>query len=240
MIKLAQLSDLHLLADPSEQRWELQPQALFDQTLALALQQQPDAILLTGDLVHDESDSGYQRLLDRVSATDLPVLAIPGNHDNPDKIQHYFGDALLQLSSELTVIGLNTHIKGSDCGFLGDEEIQRADSLIKASKGPVLLALHHHPVHIGSAWIDELSLVDNEVFNDLLRQHTNQLLGVVCGHIHQVFETTIHGIPLLSCPSTNRQFLPSAKTFATDTLRPGLRILEVEGGQLTSQVLRLP
>jgi Icc protein len=238
VLKLAQLSDLHLLTDPSEERWGLNPQALFDQVLALALSQQPDALLLTGDLAHEEDQATYQRLQQQLEGYGLPILAIPGNHDNADLIQQTFGEPLLDLD-EVIVIGLNSHIRGSDSGFLGDQELNRAEALIKASHKPVILALHHHPLEVGSAWIDELSLVDADTFNDLVKQQANKIAAVICGHVHQVFESDIGGVPFYSCPSTNRQFKPGAEDFATDELRPGCRIFTVEQGQLRSQVLRI-
>ncbi len=238
MLKLAQLSDLHLLTNPSEDRWGLNPQALFDQVLALAISQQPDALLLTGDLAHEEDLATYQRLQQQLEGYGLPILAIPGNHDNADLIEQTFGEPLLDFD-ELTVIGLNSHIRGSDSGFLGDQELGRAEALIKASDKPVLLALHHHPLEVGSAWIDELSLVDADAFNDLVKQQANKITAVICGHVHQVFESDISGIPFYSCPSTNRQFKPGAKDFTTDDLMPGCRLFTFDQGQLHSQVLRI-
>lgn len=238
MFKIAQLSDLHLLANPSEERWGLNPQACFDAVLALALQQQPDAFLLTGDLVHDETDTGYQRLADRMNACGLPTLAIPGNHDDPEKIQHYFGDAQLNLDG-LNVIGINSHIRGSDCGYLGNEELNRAEALIQQSETPALLAVHHPPIEVGSHWIDELGLADSDALANLLNTHKDKILALVCGHVHQVFESTIHGIPVLTTPSTNRQFLPLADEFATEKIAAGFRLLHVDGNDVESQIFRL-
>lgn len=245
MIKLAQISDLHLLADPSSnpnsKRWGLNPNALFERCLNAALAQQPDALLLTGDLVHDESHAAYQQLAERIKASGVATLAIAGNHDNPTLILEHFGDAHLELSG-LTVIGLNTHIRGSDCGFLGNEELERAQSLIEASTQPVLIALHHPPVAVGSEWIDELGLADAELFTELVKQYQAKLLAIVCGHVHQVFETTLHGVPVLTAPSTNRQFLPKVREFASDDLAPGYRWIELQSNTtspaLSSRVIR--
>ena len=238
MLKIAQLSDLHLLADPTEERWGLNPQASFDGVLALALQHSPDALLLTGDLVHDESDEGYQRLKDRVQACSLPALAIPGNHDDPAKIAPLFGDPKLQLNG-VTVIGLNSHVHGSDSGFLGDQELNRAAQLIENSEQPVLLAIHHPPEEVGSAWIDELGLADAEQLQQLIATYAEKILAITCGHVHQAFESSISGVPVLCSPSTNRQFLPKADAFATEDIAAGFRLHEITAGKHSSQVIRL-
>lgn len=238
MTKIVQISDLHLLEDPSGIRWDLSPQALFDGVLTLALAQKPDALLLTGDLVHDESAAGYQRLAEQVKASGLPVLAIPGNHDDPAKIRAQFGDALLKLN-DVTVIGLDTHIQGSDCGFLGFDQLARLDRLLTESQQPCLVALHHPPLKVGSEWIDELGLADIEDFQTMLEKHRDKVSAVICGHVHQEFTGSLNGIPVLTCPSSNRQFLPGAKAFATDTLAAGFRLLIINNGQFDSQVIRL-
>lgn len=239
MLKIAQLSDLHLFAEPTQAAWDHNPQAQFEAVLDLALKQQPDALLLTGDLVHDESTEGYQQLQQRLHATGLATLAIPGNHDNPELIARYFGKPQLALPG-LTLLGLDSHINGSDCGFLGSDQIQHIDTAISNSQTPVLLAIHHPPIAVGSEWIDALGLADAEDFEQLLSKHQQTIVGVVCGHVHQVHKSQLHGIPLHSCPSTGRQFLPAAKSFATDTLKPGFCLHQWNGKNLKTTVLRLP
>lgn len=239
MTKLAQISDLHLLANPDDIRWDLNPQALFNEVLNLALSEKPDAILLTGDLVHDESSEGYQRLAAQIKATGLPVLAIPGNHDDPAKIRTEFGDALLKLD-RVTLIGLDSHIQGSDCGFLGVDQLTRLEQLISESEQPCLVVLHHPPLKVGSEWIDELGLADSDDLKAILEKHHENVLAILSGHVHQNFSGEIAGIPLLTCPSSNRQFLPGAKDFAIDTKKAGFRLCEIKNGTLKSAVLRLP
>ena len=238
MTKIAQISDLHLLEDPAGIRWDLNPQALFDEVLALALAQKPDALLLTGDLVHDESTAGYQRLAEQAKACGLPVLAIPGNHDDPAKIREFFGDALLELS-DVTVIGLDTHIQGSDCGFLGFEQLARLEQLLTSSEQNCLIVLHHPPLKVGSEWIDELGMADVENLQEILEKHRDKVSAVLSGHVHQEFTGSWAGIPVLTCPSSNRQFLPRAKEFETDSLAAGFRLLNCGDEPFTSQVMRI-
>lgn len=238
MLKLAQLSDLHLLADPEQQRWGLKPEQLFQQVLAAALTEKPNALLLTGDLVHDESTAGYLRLKQQVEASGLPYLAIAGNHDDPEQIRRYFGQPELHLNG-LQVIGLNSHQPGSDAGYLSEAELKRCEAAITASADAVLLAIHHPPFKVGSEWIDELRLSNSQQLLQLIKNHQGKIAGLVCGHVHQVFELQQYGVAMMSCPSTNRQFLPGAKDFACDQLKPGFRLLQFEQAQLNNKVIRL-
>ncbi len=46
----------------------------------------PDAVLLTGDLVHDDA-GGYAMLRERFGDTAAPVHCLPGNHDDPAAVK---------------------------------------------------------------------------------------------------------------------------------------------------------
>ena len=51
---------------------------------------QPDLILLTGDVSEDGSPASYGRVSARLNTVGAPVLALPGNHDNPEVMQRFF------------------------------------------------------------------------------------------------------------------------------------------------------
>lgn len=88
-LKVLQLTDSHLYADPSRCLLGINTLETFDQVLAQALHEQgtPDLLLATGDLVHDASDTGYKRLLGRLKLTGIPTYCLPGNHDLPHKMR---------------------------------------------------------------------------------------------------------------------------------------------------------
>ena len=93
MSTLLQLSDLHLLADSEALYRGIRP----GNALAVALG--PGAasasgvslLLLTGDLVQDESWQGYARLRDLLEPLDTAVALLPGNHDRPTFLRACLG-----------------------------------------------------------------------------------------------------------------------------------------------------
>jgi Icc protein len=102
-----------------------------------------------------------------------------------------------------------------------------------------LVALHHHPVASGSAWMDTMQLENADAFFDLLDRHS-QARGVVFGHIHQTLESEYRGLRILGTPSTCFQFKPGQAQFALDALPPGYRWIELHpDGHITTQVKRL-
>lgn len=61
-LKLLHITDLHLYADPAAEIYGVQTDVSFRAVLESALsddQWQPDAVLITGDLVEDCSRAGY-------------------------------------------------------------------------------------------------------------------------------------------------------------------------------------
>ncbi|MGB1580412.1 MAG: metallophosphoesterase, partial [Nevskiales bacterium] len=159
---LVQLSDPHLYADPGTtyRGWNTD-QALDRLLQALADDGLPtDALLLTGDLAQDEQTATYRRLNSKLAPITAPVYALPGNHDQPQAMREtlqaqYLGVAQL---GNWQLLLLNSHQTGSVNGFLDDQELARAQRFVDQLSGPALIAVHHQPQAIGSAWIDSLGL----------------------------------------------------------------------------------
>lgn len=245
---LIQITDCHLPANPGIRLSGWDNWASLQAVLEDVRQNHPGlgGILLTGDLVHDESEAGYVRLAGLMQTFDVPVFAIPGNHDNPERLRSAF--QALQPNPESGKIGgwrlllLNSHMEGSDCGALGQAQIDRlSDTLAQTPDTPTLVALHHPPTPVGSAWIDALGLLDAAHLLRATSQHP-QIKAVLCGHVHQASETNVDSQRILTTPATTRQFLPKCRSFAVDNTRaPGYRCLYLyPDGRFDTYVHRVP
>lgn len=240
---LVQITDTHLLADPRRRLNGWRVAAAFDAVLAAARRRfpHPDAVLLTGDLVHDESAAGYRWLARRLRGW-APVYAIPGNHDDPAVMARGLRPARV---GGVAALGrwrlhlLDSHVPGRDGGRLGHDQIEHLAEAL--TDHPTLIVVHHPPVAIGTPWIDDLGLDDGDQLRALLRKHP-AVRGVISGHVHQTVDRRVDGWRLLTAPATCRQFLPGSVESAEDPRRaPGYRILRLHpDGRLTSRVLRVP
>ena len=220
----------------------------FHRVLARAKQYQhwpPDLILLTGDLAQEPSAACYQRMQLFLDHLDIPCLCLPGNHDEPDLMRKELHKGNVQVSFQLRLQGwqifcLNTHIPGSEGGAISDLELDwLEDYLAQYPDEPALIALHHHPLPVNSAWMDTM-VVDNAA--ELLARLANypHVRLLVCGHIHQQWEYNQGGMKILSCPSTCFQFMPESDTFAVDELAPGYRWLTLyPDGNVETDIIRL-
>jgi len=220
---LLQLSDPHLLADPSDLYRGIRPA----DALASALRQAaasipgPAMLLLSGDLVQDESWLGYARLRDLLETLTLPVALLPGNHDRPTFLRACLSrrgivaPALVPFGAWWLLL-LDSHCPGRIDGRVSPGQRRWAAAALQEVRGSVLLAMHHPPEdqHDGEGLLDCLAGAGD--------------LRLVCyGHVHRHERRERGAVTLLACPSTARQFTPTQPCPLGRPDDPGGRLLHL-------------
>jgi 3',5'-cyclic-AMP phosphodiesterase len=244
--RLVQITDSHLFADPGGKLLGLTTRSSFEAVLALALGEgaPADALVMTGDLVHDESPEGYDYLSGVLEATGLPCYCIPGNHDRPDLMGQRLGAAAMgQVDSRQlgpwSLLFLDSTRPGQEGGLLAGEQLDWLDGLLAKNPAPSLVFLHQHPISVRSAWMDTMDVANGAELIALCDRHPN-VRALVFGHIHQELDAERGGYRILGAPSTCVQFLPESDDFALDTRPPGYReLLLYPDGRLETWVRRL-
>ena len=242
-----QLTDPHLYADPGGLYDGLNTSESLRAVLTLAQARQwpPDALVLTGDLSQDGSRAAYARLRECIGCLGVPVYCLPGNHDDKDAMRQVLPGGNIHVVVDAPVgewrcVFLDTAVAGREHGHLSAEQIARLDERLSAETGhPALVFMHHHPVVIGSLWMDEIGVDNSPAFFEVLDRHT-QVRAVLWGHIHQEFAALREGVQLLGTPSTCVQFTPRTDRHQRDTLSPGYRWLRLwRDGRLETGIERL-
>lgn len=230
---LLQLSDPHLFAGGAAHLQGVNTEQAFQAVLKHALETHPGAtaLVVTGDLVHDESPAGYQRLANILTDVPLPVHLIPGNHDDPALLHTIAGGNLhtgpVADYADWRIVLLNSRLPGSAGGHLGARELDNLkQALATAADRHVLIALHHNPVATGSAWLDTMTLDNADALFRLIDQYP-RARAMIWGHVHQSQQGQRHGVSLLGCPATCFQFRPASRDFALDDAAPGYRWLNL-------------
>jgi len=246
-LRLAQITDTHLYRDSAGTLLGLNTQASLDAVIALLKQSfwPVDALVLTGDLVHDASVEGYLRLLRQLSELDVPAYCLPGNHDDPLTLSQCLNSGGVStrgnaLVGDWNLVLLDSTRPGMDSGFLDDEQLQMLDaSLLLHPDRHALICLHHQPVPVESTFMDSMRLENPDDLFRVIGRH-RQVRGILWGHVHQAFATRRDSIGLYAAPSTCLQFRPGAERFELDEEPPGFRWLELYGnGRIESGVIRL-
>lgn len=245
-LKILQITDTHLYSDNTGRLLGIDTLESFRAVIEAFVDTgwPPDLILATGDLVHDASATGYHQLADILDDFGVPVYCLPGNHDDPDTMRAHLRGKRVSCPHMVEYKGwrlilMDSVVPGKVGGQLGPEELQRLRKTLETSRLPTLISLHHQPVAVGSAWLDEMGLEDAAAFFDTLAGHP-EVKGLLWGHVHQQFDDQRNGLRLMGTPSTCVQFEPESKEFAVDQRQPGFRLLTLTpDGKVLSEVMRI-
>jgi Icc protein len=215
--RIAQLTDLHLFEDP---RGVLAGVPTWDTFRAVldeldSAREEVDCIVLTGDLAQDEALGTYQMLREVLDERSERYVIVPGNHDDPRKLREVFPELFPDEDGPLTfrltlgawrILGLDSHVPGEVKGRIEPDQIEWLRSELAAGRDhPTLLFMHHPPVPINVAWLDELGLLDRARL--LTEIEAFPQVRVVCaGHVHQESVARIGNAAMYTTPSTCVQF----------------------------------
>ncbi len=245
-LKLVQLTDCHLLADPAADLLGIPT----DQSLQAVIKHiadhhnDADAILVTGDLSQDGSQQSYHCLEKALKPLSAPSFWIPGNHDCSDTLAQFCTDKPL---SEKHIVGeywqilmLDSQVSGQVYGELSRSELAFLErSIAQYPNHHTLVSLHHHPIPIKSQWMDKIGLRNGDQLCDLLAPRQTQNL-IIFGHVHQEIDQQEQDFRALATPSTCIQFRSNSDQFELDTIQPGYRWITLHSnGDIETQVERL-
>jgi len=245
-VRLLHISDPHLFASPQGALRGIPTLASLRAVLAHALDggARYDALLVTGDIVHDEP-GGYRHFRVVMVETGLPVYCLPGNHDVPAALPLAVAGTPVQVGGHVDlgnwrIVLLDSSVPGQAHGRLAAPELERLDGALRDAHGRhVLVGVHHHPVPHDSRWLDSVGLHNAADLFAVADRHAS-VRAIVWGHVHQEFDALRKGTRLLAVPSTCAQFLPHSEQFAIDPAPPGYRRLTLRAdGSIDTEVVRL-
>jgi len=208
-MRIAQITDPHMTAGPSEPGG-YDAAAALAAVLAAVEGLRPDAVLLTGDLAADGRPEEYRRLRALFAASRVPVIAVPGNHDERVAFARELADSAIRVAAgpdlwlelddgPVRLIGLDTLAPDGDAGVLGEAQLAWiADRLGRDDPRGVLIFMHHPPFALGLP-MDWTRCADGDALGRLVLAHP-RVLGVVCGHVHRAARVAWAGTTGGVCP----------------------------------------
>ena len=251
---LLQLSDLHI-REPGKLAYGRLDTAPYLQRAVesvLRLPQQPDAVVITGDLTDFGRATEYAHLRGLIAPLQMPVYLMPGNHDDRDQMRRSFADhtylgqsGFVQFSvvvGNMQLIALDTVDTGSSAGLLCSDRLDwLAQELQNHAHRPVVVAMHHPPFKTLIGHMDEIGLLKGATEMEvLIAQHPN-VERIICGHLHRAIQVRFGGTIAATAPSPAHQvrldLAPEAESLWT--LEPpgfGLHALPT-GGRLVSHTV---
>lgn len=205
------------------------PEESLERILAV-LADPVDVIVHTGDIAEADADGAAERVRDRLADVGVPVLAVPGNHDDPATTRAVFGTDPIELGG-WRIIGADTVIPGEIHGT-AERILDRLDAY---DDRPTVLAIHH-PIRSRSThpWFQ---LVGGDRLLQALRERTH-VRAVLSGHTHQRFEhAEPWGLNHLGGPSTYYGVTHDGNEFAHRMSDIGAQLIELDDETITATAL---
>jgi 3',5'-cyclic-AMP phosphodiesterase len=247
-ISIAQLTDIHLFASENQRLLGMPTTESFQAVIKRLnkLRCELDLLLLTGDLSGDGTPASYENLQTLLNPLQIPTYWLPGNHDRAIAMDDILNLGMLSRRKSFkrgswNFILLNSSIPECAHGDLAPQTLDWLDSELKIlGNNPTVVALHHPPLPVSSAWLDTICLKNPQEFFAVVDRYP-QVKLVLFGHIHQEFQRQRHNVEYLGTPSTCIQFQSKSPTFAINQQPPGFRFLKLyPNGSWETWVERVP
>ena len=243
-MRILQITDPHLFANPDATLMGVNTSATLDQVLGILKSDYLDAncLLVTGDLTQDHSAASYRHLKEKLAPLNMPYFWLCGNHDQPALMNEINPTAMEKqvMLGQWQILLLNTQQDGEVFGHLSQIELEFLDRCLSENQHQhSLLAMHHHPAPVNSRWMDQIMLKNTDELTRILARHHN-IRGIIHGHVHQARDYQLASLPVMATPSTCVQFAPHSEQFRVDTLQPGFRVLDLlPDGKIATHIVRV-
>jgi len=216
-MKFIHISDIHLTS-PGDTIGGRDPRANFEYALTHILKDHRDAelMVITGDLSDWGERRDYEWLKQRIDEFPIPVQLCIGNHDHRATFLSVFPDlrgpdGFVQGVRD-TVAGrclfLDTVEPETHAGRYCEVRQQWLDQRLSEHSGPFFLFMHHNPMptHLGP--MDQIRLLDDAAFRQIVRRHRDNIRHIFFGHCHLPLAGSVSGVPASSLRGTNHASYP--------------------------------
>ena len=195
---IAQITDTHIKLPGKLAYRKVDTAAMLKRCVQelLALEPQPDLVLLTGDLVDLGRPEEYEHLKSILAPIRPRIVAIPGNHDERGAMRDAFRDGgYLPASGPFLQFALDDY----PLRLIGLDRM-----LAERPDTPTLVLMHHPPFVTGIGHMDRIGLEGRDGFAAVMERHA-QVELILCGHLHRTIRAQVGGRPALTCPSPAHQ-----------------------------------
>ena len=227
-MKIHQITDLHVPDEMSDDRFVHVRENVLRQ-FRFTERELPDLLVISGDLTMEDGSEDCCQWISQ-NLPDVPVIVIPGNHDDPRIIEQVFGPWPTQKKyANCNLVFLDTS---------SDELPHDQISILGAldAKHPCLLFLHHPPHLIGSGFMSKNQpLLNHSVAADAIA--VSVVDHVFCGHFHNAATVSCDGFELHLTPSPAFQIALDSESFTMEEFQPAVRTIDIESGCVSTELI---
>jgi Icc protein len=193
---IAQISDTHILARASDHPAVQLRADCLRRCIADINNQQPDAVIFTGDTVQHGQPDEYAHLRELLAPLEAPLYLVPGNRDDKGALRTAFGDhPYLAGNGEFLhyviedhaqrLVAIDSTSPGERKGVFCPARQARLEAVLSEQPNrPTLLFIHHPPFDVDDHYIGGYRRPEEAaMLADVVSRHP-QVEGLICGHVH--------------------------------------------------------
>jgi Icc protein len=193
---LAQISDTHILAPASDHPAAQLRAECLRRCVADMNEQQPDAVIFTGDTVQHGRPEEYAYLRELLAPLEAPLYPVPGNRDDKVALRTAFSDLphlpqsgdflhYVVVDHDLRLIAIDSTSPGERKGvFCPARQAWLDEVLSEQPDRPTVLFIHHPPFDVGDHYVGGYRRPEEATaLADVVSRHP-QVQGLICGHVH--------------------------------------------------------
>jgi 3',5'-cyclic AMP phosphodiesterase CpdA len=209
---IAQISDTHIALDARDA-----DQRVLDLALTVAdineLDPLPDAIVHTGDIVHNGRQDEYAQAVAILEKARAPVYVLAGNKDNRTNLRAAFAAHgyfvpdfdFVQYAIErypVRLIALDTLSSGNKGEFCRERRRHLTD-LVEAETAKPIAVFSHHPPFEVTEGPEPFHFEGRDAMSRLrsVLRHSGRVVAVFSGHVHRAAWGDVSGIPATVMPA---------------------------------------
>jgi 3',5'-cyclic AMP phosphodiesterase CpdA len=181
------------------------------------LRPRPDVVIATGDLTDEGKAKEYKRLRKLLAPLEIPMLAIPGNHDDRERFREAFADGdylpehgpvhYVAERYPVRLIAVDTTVPGQSGGSVSSDELAWLEARLREEPDrPTLIFMHHPPFRTGIKLMDGNGFGNADALGALVARYPC-IERITCGHIHRSMQVRWRGTIACTAPSTAHQIV---------------------------------
>ena len=210
---IAHISDTHIALDAQDADLRLSDLALTIADIN-ELDPLPDAILHTGDVVHNGRQDEYAQAAAILAKARAPVYVLAGNKDNRENLRDAFSAGaymrpdfnFVQYAIDrysVRLIALDTQSSGNKGAFCG-ERLRHLTNLLDADTTKPIAIFTHHPPFVVTEGPDAVHFENWQTMARLRSElhRTGRVVAIFSGHVHRAVSGDVGGIFAIVVPAT--------------------------------------
>lgn len=176
-------------------------------------EQQPDAVIFTGDTVQHGQPDEYAQLRELLAPLEAPLYLVPGNRDDKVALRTALSDYSCLPENgdfvhytvedhDLRLVAIDSTSPGERKGvFCAARQAWLEAVLSEQPNRPTLLFIHHPPFDVDDHYIGGYRRPEEAAaLADIVSRHA-QVAGLLCGHVHWPVERQWAGTSARIMPS---------------------------------------